>query len=426
MLMLEQAKTEQILLDYLNKKKHFVEWESRLLDLTQQPDNITAVIQLPDGSTEKVLSHYLIAADGGHSTVRSFLRIPFQGKTNQTNLCIMECKSDLKVQENEICFSFSKRATAGFFPLQGDRWRIDAALRIAQNSNSRLTFDEIKKDFDKETKMKVHLRELSFYSIFHSHGKYAESFHSRRCFLIGDAAHIFTPVGAQGMNSGMQDAQNLAWKLAFVIQNKIAPEILDSYEQERKPLAKRIIKTTNLFFKLVASERQTYRLFRMIGLKYFLRLFLLFMRKQSFKNHIFRNISGIAIRYKRSFLTSVKDSGFNSSAPKPGQRLPYFPYKINGEEKNIREEVNPEKFHLLVFPKDKNPGELLKQTKQWKEILSAEVIPFLAETEYLYKKFGIRSGGWYLVRPDFHIACRMSGISGKKLDNYFQKLTIGK
>ena len=79
------------------------------------------------------------------------------------------------------------------------------------------------------------------YSVFNSHGKYAEKFHSRRCFLVGDAAHLFTPVGAQGMNTGMQDAQNLAWKLAFVIQNKFKPEILNSYEQERKPLAKRTV-----------------------------------------------------------------------------------------------------------------------------------------------------------------------------------------
>ncbi len=424
MLMLEQAKTEELLLQFLRKKDCFVEWETELTDLTEQPDKIAAVLQLPDGRSETAVAQYLVAADGGQSTVRRLLKIPFHGKTHQPDLCIMECKTDMTLTENEICFAFSKKATAGFFPLPGGRWRIDAALQKTPNNPERLTFDAVKKDFEKEIKMNVHLQEASFYSVFNSHGKFAEKFSTSRSFLVGDAAHLFTPVGAQGMNTGMQDAQNLAWKLAFVIQNKFKPEILNSYEQERKPLAKKTAKSTSFFFKMVASGNRMYKIFRNYGLKYVVPLFLLLMKKPHFNNRIFSNISGIGFRYKKNALILNNNERFKTSAPKPGQRLPFFSYTAGGTEKNIREQVQPTKFHLLIFSKEKSAVELLKQIEQWQEILSAEVITYSPETEKLYAEFGIQNGGWFLVRPDFHVACRSAKMSAARLENYFQKQTI--
>ncbi|MFW5832457.1 MAG: FAD-dependent monooxygenase [Prolixibacteraceae bacterium] len=423
MLMLEQAKTEQLLIEFLQKKGIFVEWETKLVDLMQQPDKITAVLKLKNESKITMDASYLIAADGGQSTVRSLLNIPFHGKTHKKTLCIMECKSDIALTDDEIYFAFSEQSTTGFFPLPGRRWRIDAALKNAQNK-TRLTFEDVQHDFGKTTKLNVNIYEPDFFSVFHSHGKYAQRFQSRRCFLAGDAAHLYTPVGAQGMNSGLQDAQNLAWKLAFVIQNELKPGILKSYEQERKPLAKRVSKSTSLFFNVVASDAWIYQFFRMKVLKYLLRLFLLSLKKSFFKNFVFKNISGIGISYTENSLTADAGTGFTQGAPKPGERLPCLQYKVDGIKKDVREQVKPTQFHLIIFPKEKETDELLRRTDPLKQIVSVQQIPYSTETESLYRKFGIQSGGWYLVRPDFHIACRSPNLSGQRLENYFNKLMI--
>jgi 2-polyprenyl-6-methoxyphenol hydroxylase-like FAD-dependent oxidoreductase len=295
MLMLEQSKTESTLLDLLAESGHRVERQTELLDFEHQQGGVAAVLKRGDQKQETVTADYLIAADGGQSTVRLKLKIPFIGTTNPSALCIMDCQSDVELARNEIFFSFSKSMSAGFFPISGNRWRIDLSFPDAEVVDHPLTFPEIRKRFRKSTPIPAQLSQPDWFSIFHSHCRYASSFRSNRCFLIGDAAHLYSPVGAQGMNSGLQDASNLAWKLASVIRGQAKAGILNSYEAERKPLAKRTSKVTNRFFKLAASEHFFFKLLRLSVLPFALKLSLPLLSKPKFGNLIFKRVSGIGI-----------------------------------------------------------------------------------------------------------------------------------
>ena len=200
---------------------------------------------------------------------------------------------------DEIGFSFSRNATAGFFPLPESNWRIDVApTKISGNNKKLLRFENVQQLLNKETQLNVKVREPELFSVFHSHRRYAARFRDNSCFLIGDAAHLYSPVGAQGMNNGLQDAHNLAWKLGLVINGLAKPEILMTYELERKPLARKLARTTNLFFNVVASNNYFYKIFRLYMLPKLLEIFFKFNKNERVSTSVFKRISGTGIRYK--------------------------------------------------------------------------------------------------------------------------------
>src|SRR5262249_22106728 len=143
-------------------------------------------------------------------------------------------------------------------------------------------------------------KECSWFSTYRIYHRAAEHFRDRRCFLLGDAAHIHSPAGAQGMNTGLQDAYNLAWKLALVVQGRADPVLLDSYEQERIPVAKRLLETTDRAFQLIVADGWLGALFRT---RIIANVAANAMRFERVRNFAFRTISQIGIHYPTSSLS---------------------------------------------------------------------------------------------------------------------------
>src|SRR3954453_5695302 len=142
-----------------------------------------------------------------------------------------------------------------FFPMRGtDHWRVVGIVPPAMRGREDLTLDALMPSIRQEAGSGLSLLDCSWFSTYRIHHRRAERFRDRRCFLLGDAAHIHSPVGAQGMNTGLQDAYNLGWKLALVTQGRAHPALLDSYEAERIPVARRLLNTTDRAFRLVVSE----------------------------------------------------------------------------------------------------------------------------------------------------------------------------
>ncbi|MEN6453570.1 MAG: FAD-dependent monooxygenase [Prolixibacteraceae bacterium] len=293
MLMLEQSKTEQLLIGFLQKYGRRVEWETEVTHFKENRDEIVTEVRATDGKTEMIRSQYLIAADGGSSMIRNNLKIPFIGKTRSFPLCITDCQANLDLPPNEICFCFSKEASAGFFPISRQRWRID--LTSPRLKKTKPGFENIESDFGSMVEMNIRIKNPDWFSIFRSHRRFAASFRSSRCFLIGDAAHVFSPVGARGMNSGWEDARNLAGKIASVSAGTADPALLDRYEKERKPPARKTAKVTDLLFILFASPRFPWKPIRLYLLPHAISLA---FRSKIIRTLIFRAVSGI--RYVRS------------------------------------------------------------------------------------------------------------------------------
>jgi len=423
LLMLEQSRTEELLIDFINNYGHIVERETELQRFKQENNVVTAIVNDKNGRVETIKTKYLIAADGGHSFVREQLNIPFLGKTHPVSLFVTDCKAEINLPSDKICFSFSDATTSGFFPLTDGRWRVDGAIPKELEAKDTLTFDDIEKEFAERIQMKVKLFEPLWFSIFHSHQGYALKFQQNRCFLIGDAAHIHSPVGAQGMNTGLQDAYNLAWKLAFVIRKKAKSTLLFTYSLERAGIAKNVIRSTDILFKLATSRNFIVRIFRVYVLPLLVQLILPFVEKQKvIRQFFFKKISEIGVQYRKSPLSQHASLGnFSSLAPKPGDRLPYILYNEDGIEVNIHDKILGPGFHLFIFSRLIPPYEIIKVANNYLHLLEIENIPYTAFTRYLYEKLGMENSGCYLIRPDLYIAYRSCKAEAKHFERYLQR-----
>ena len=132
------------------------------------------------------------------------------------------------------------------FPMRGkDHWRIVGIVPPPLRDRDDITFDTVIPSLRNEAGAGLSFKTCSWFSTYRIHHRSASRFRDRRCFLLGDAAHIHSPVGAQGMNTGLQDAHNLAWKLALVAKHQAEVALLNSYEEERLPVARRLLETTD-------------------------------------------------------------------------------------------------------------------------------------------------------------------------------------
>jgi 2-polyprenyl-6-methoxyphenol hydroxylase-like FAD-dependent oxidoreductase len=425
LLMLEQSITEQLLTEFIHHYGYFVERQITLEQFSQDASGVTSVVKSATGEIETIRTKYLVGADGAHSAVRKQLQIPFPGKTHPISLFVTDCKAETDFLPDQLCFSFSDAATTGFFPLPGGRWRVDGTISRAQELNSALIFSDIQERFAERTRLKVGLSDPAWFSLFQSNSRCASTFQLNRCFLVGDAAHIHSPVGAQGMNTGMQDSYNLAWKLALVIREKAGTSLLDTYSTERVGVAKKVVHGTDRAFNMVTSRNYLIKIFRVCLLPLILPMILpLLIKQQAIRYFFFRRIAQIGIHYRRSPLSYQASLGkFPSSAPQPGDRLPYIPYTEDGKEANIQDKVKGTDFHLLIFSKQVLPVVILKVAEKYTRLISMESIPYKPGTSVVFERLGIKSCGCYLIRPDMYIAYRSVKPDAAHFESYLEKVT---
>ena len=418
LLMLEQSKTERLLINFITEHGHPIERGLQFKSFIQDTDGISSTVILPNGSERIICSEYVIAADGANSSIRNFLNIPFSGKTYPKPIFILDCKAQTELAPNEISFVFSRSSVTGFFPLQGSRWRIDGNIPEETVKLGNITFSHIAESFHSQTGIKFTFQDHEWFSVAHSHQKYAGSVRLQNCFLIGDAAHINSPVGAQGMNTGLQDAHNLAWKLAFVINHRARPELLDTYSTERSGISKGFAQYADIVFRMVTSTNPLVKFFRLQILKVIIKTLFPFMEKMSLKQQFFKSISQIAIHYRKSSLShKQKEDNQLKGAPTPGDRLPCVEFFIGEIKSNTHVILDPVRFNLLVFAPDL-PVDIKAITQNYQ--LTVTLISNVPETKEIYKKMGIKNSGYYLVRPDMHIALRSSTLSTSLLIDYLQ------
>src|SRR6266498_2308256 len=163
-----------------------------------------------------------------------------------------------------------------------------------------ISFEEVNRDFAENLKMDVTLSDPQWISLYHTHHRYVAQFRKGRCFLAGDAAHVHSPAGAQGMNTGLQDAYNLAWKLAFVIRGRADEKLLDTYHEERLPIARKLVRTTDRLFGITVSQNPLIVFWRVHVMP---RLVALIPKEKHLIRFAFRLISQIGIHYRNSSLS---------------------------------------------------------------------------------------------------------------------------
>src|SRR5882762_2960425 len=258
-----QDDNERIMGEHLRNWGMAVQWNTELTGIRQEPGHVTATLKQPDGSIREVRTAYVAGCDGGHSAVRELCGITFPGAAYEHVFFVADTEATGPMVAEELNVYLWREGFHLFFPMRGkDRWRVIGILPKKLQGRDDVTFEELSPDIRREAGANLNFKECSWFSIYHIHHRAAEKFRDRRCFLLGDAAHVHSPVGGQGMNTGLQDAYNLAWKLALVVKGHADAALLDSYEAERIPVAQRLLATTDRAFMLVVSDRWIAGLFR--------------------------------------------------------------------------------------------------------------------------------------------------------------------
>ena len=421
LLILGQDDNERLLGEALRTHDIDVEWNTELVDLVQTSERVTATLKRPDGSQLEVEADWVAGCDGPHSAVRTLNNIDFVGAPYEHVFFVADTHVTGPMTPGELNIYLWRGGFHLFFPMHGaDHWRVVGILPPNLQTRDDLEFDEVFPSVRKEVGSSLLLQECTWFSTYRIHHRRAERFRDRRCFLLGDAAHVHSPVGAQGMNTGLQDAYNLAWKLALVISGRANASLLDSYELERVPVAERLLKTTDQAFQVISSDRWLAGLFRtrIAG-----KLAAFAMTFERTRQLAFRTISQIGISYPKSPLSETL-SGLPESGPQAGDRFPWLRLRLtsNGPTEDLFSKLDDTRFNLIVIgqpglPDDSSAVSLSRSAVDG--LLLTHQIPDDPANDEELMRARIPKPSFYLLRPDCHIGLAGTGLEAASREDYF-------
>ncbi|MFL5492776.1 MAG: FAD-dependent monooxygenase [Gemmatimonadales bacterium] len=429
LLFVSQAETEALLGDCLAAGGGRIERQVELRSFAADEQGVECVLGHPGGSEERVRTRYLAGCDGPHSTVRKGAGIGYEGDAYPQDFLLGDVEADASLRPDTIHPFIGSGGVAIFFPLgHPATWRVIAAGGEAA-AGGELPLDELQRTVDGATGGGVRLRDPVWLARFRLHHRQATAYASGRVFLAGDAAHIHSPVGAQGMNTGIQDAWNLGWKLALVASGRAEPGILESYHAERWPVGHFLLRTTDRAFSLVTRVMSPGPVGTWFRRQVAARLLPRVLRSRRFRGLAFHYVSQLGIHYRRSPLTSEGAPPLDGG-PAAGDRLPDARVTRDGRETHLQRELSGPHLQLLLCGPmaawDRN--RLRQLASRWRapvvmDYLTPHASPAaLADTHgEALRRLGVRGSAQYLIRPDGYVGFRCAGTDPTDLDAYLRR-----
>ena len=406
LLILGQDDNERLMGDALRRNGNSVRWNTELIALKQEASHAKATLKQPDGSMAEITAAWVAGCDGARSAVREMNAIDFVGAPYEHVFFVADTEVTGPMVPGELNVYLWRDGFHLFFPMRGtDHWRVVGILPKQLRGRDDLTFDDVVPSVRREAGANLVFKSCSWYSTYRIHHRCAARFRDRRCFLLGDAAHIHSPVGAQGMNTGLQDAYNLAWKLALVVSGRADAKLLDSYEAERVPVAKRLLRTTDRAFQLIVSDNALAGLLRTRVLA---NVAAFAMRVERIRKLAFMTIAQIGIEYRASSL-SESQAGLDAGAPRAGDRFPWLRLKLqrDGPVEDLFAQLDDTRFNLLLFNQSSAPGQL----PELGDRLRVHPVPSDPVNDKELARQQIPQPSFYLLRPDGHV-----GLAGVHFD----------
>jgi 2-polyprenyl-6-methoxyphenol hydroxylase-like FAD-dependent oxidoreductase len=404
-LVLGQDDNERLMGEKLRELGVEVQWNTELLALEQHASHVIATLKSPDGSTRKITAAWVAGCDGARSAVRTLNGIEFPGAPYEHVFFVADVTATGRMAPDEVNVYLWRAGFHLFFPMRGtNHWRIVGIVPPQLRERKDLNFESVMPSLSGEAGTSLSIQACSWFSTYRIHHRAAARFRDRRCFLLGDAAHVHSPVGAQGMNTGLQDAYNLAWKLALVVQGKAGAALLDSYQAERLPVAQRLLDTTDRGFRLVVSDSPWAGLLRTQVLA---RIMAFAVNRRRVQKLAFRIVSQTGIHYRRSPLSLALDA-LSKQAPQAGDRFPWMKLQLEagGPVQDLFQALDDTRFNLLVF------GQAVPPTLRASDVLlQVHAIPVTAGNEAEQARVHVPRPAFFLLRPDGHI-----GLCGGVLD----------
>ncbi len=388
-----------------------MERRTELVRFEQDNANVRATVRGPSGAEEQCTIRYLAGCDGARSTVREGLGIGFPGGTYTRVFYVANVSAAGPVTDHELHVDLDQADLLAVFPLRGTGCvRLVGTLREELDRDPHeLTFQDVRGRALRQLQLEV--TDVKWFSTYRVHHRVAQSFRRGRVFLLGDAAHIHSPVGAQGMNTGIGDAVNLSWKLANALQDRGPAALLDSYEPERIAFARRLVATTDRVFTIASSDGRLAQRVRTTILPAVARPLL---RLRAMRRFLFRTASQIEIEYRHSPLSEGQTGRVHG-----GDRLPWVPngHAPDGTPHDNFTPLGSLSWQVHVY------GDARTELRDGCTAMGLQlcVFPWTREAGHA----GFTRDALYLVRPDGYVALASAVGGVDALTRYVASRGIG-
>ncbi len=413
-LLLPQSKTEQILATRLAAMGTQVERGVELVGFAQDNDHVTATLKHADGRTEEVRASYLIGCDGARSLVRQTLGVDFEGYTEPQTFLLGDVLIDGgNLDHTCIYLWWHGGGTIALFPFGGNVWRI-FAVRENDEGAQAPKLDELQQHADRHGPPGMRLRDPTWLSAFRINERLAARYRVGRCFLAGDAAHIHTPAGGQGMNTGMQDAVNLGWKLAYALNGVGDRELLlASYEAERRPVAHDVIKSAAQKQHAAFSQGYLIHALKDIAVS-------IFGNIPAVQRKLQVELSETDIVYREGPLVELGDPPRRAGRADVGGRARDVVLHGDAGAGSLWPRLVEPRHSLLLFTNGAQPSGLDSILQTAGDRL--QVIRIDAGDREAAKRYHLAGSGWVLIRPDQVVAARGESSDTTLLSRYVDRI----
>ncbi|HKS09834.1 MAG TPA: FAD-dependent monooxygenase [Pyrinomonadaceae bacterium] len=410
LLIVEQGKHEKLLYEFVKGQGKDVQWQTTLVDFSQDDAGVAGTIVNASGEKQLVEAQYLVACDGAKSHVRKELGLTFEGSTLERLFYVADVQIKWEFPHDMLAACLAKDQSTAFFPMPGeDRYRIVGVFpEDTDLKEGEVLYEEIERQVLADTQLELDIYKVNWFSTYKVHSRRVNKFSEGRCFVAGDAAHIHSPAGAQGMNTGIQDGYNLAWKLALVLRGDANARILDSYNEERVENAQRLLETTDRMFDLLVNPAWLMSFTRRYVFPY-VASFLVGL--ESVNQFIFPLISQIGITYRDHSLSFDTGEDFHIKA---GDRMPYF--LVDGT--SVYDSLHAPEFHLLCFTNEVEGPEHARERieHEFPNLVDYHIFPL---NERVTEIFGTDKPFSVLLRPDNYIGFVSAEAPLAQLRAYF-------
>lgn len=427
-LMLPQSETERLLAARLLQAGLAIERSVELTELYDDGKHVSAMLRHADGRQENIVVPWLVGCDGAHSSVRKQLGISFSGECEPNDWILADVHLDGAVAKDELSIYWHSLGIVVFFPITPDRFRVIADLGKAPNTEKPAdpTLAQVQAILDERGPGGIRVHSPVWLSGFRIHERKVSEYGKGRVFLAGDAAHIHSPAGGQGMNTGMQDAFNLAWKLALV-QRGHAPEfpLLASYSQERSAVGDMVLRNAALMTKVATVRNPELQFIRN-------HLFSILGKLSVVQQRAIASLTEMDIHYPGSAINGEDAGNAWTDKIRPGGRLPDANLTVpgGGQPKRLHELIRGTKHSLLIFADEAHGDSMANQLNQLLQVfadfvqpiwiwprelpeaastrfkLAAAITAAIDDTGQLRERLGVRGAAIALVRPDGYLNYR--------------------
>ena len=393
-----QDQHERLLIERLRKFDVRVERRTELMRFTDEGACVTARLRGPGGQEEDCEATFIAGCDGAHSLVREILGTGFPGGTYRQIFYVADVEAAGPSINGELHADLDEADFLAVFPLAGEgRARLIGTVRDERADHAEtLKFEDVSsRAIDS---LKVRVKKVNWFSTYHIHHRVTEHFRKGRAFLLGDAAHIHSPAGGQGMNTGIGDAINLAWKLAAVLAGLASDSLLHTYEAERIGFAKRLVATTDRVFSLATAEGWIADIIRT---RIVPMIFPKVVALEPVREYIFRTVSQITLNYRGTPL-SVGSAGHVHG----GDRLPWVPSQGSDNFASLSR-MN---WQVHVY------GAARPELTKWCADRNIELHVFTWTPQC--QAAGLARDALYLLRPDTYVALADASGAPEAVDRF--------